>query len=276
MTTLKSPAESLSLGQDAGKRSIVCSFRLSTCFTFDHSCSGASAYCHLLSCRPFQCDRLLCNWLIPTSCRSLLCSLRTLRRTSPGRTLPINTRNHRGDGAAPSQPATAVKIPSSSNFRRPANIPLHTLSSSSRPRDADSAYLLENEEKTSQRSSLSAGSDFSLWSDTGDLVDQLADEEDPLRIRLRESLEGLPKNKRHQKRVRYQSQDNTREKNEQPGVVKRKEDIEIPDPGPRTISRGERILAAIMAPRDGPSRIHGLHGKKLMYYAILYMCVIRC
>ena len=90
-TPLKSRAESLSLGQDAGKRSIVCSFRLSTCFTFDHSCSGASAYCHLLSCRPFQCDRLLCNWLIPTSCRSLLCSLRTLRQTSPGRTLLINT-----------------------------------------------------------------------------------------------------------------------------------------------------------------------------------------
>jgi len=251
----------------------VCSFRLSTWFTFDHSCSGASAYCHLLSYQPFQCDRLLRNWLIPTSCRSFLRNLRTLRRTSPGRTLPINTRNHRGDGAAPSQPATAVKIPSSSNSRRPANIPLHTLSSSSRPQDADSAYLLENEEKTRQRSSFSADSDFSLWSDTGDLVDQLADEEDPLQIRLRESLEGtrlgdLPKNKRHQKRVRYQSQDNTREKNEQPGVVKRKEDIEIPDPGPRTISQGERILAAIMAPRDGPSRIHGLHGKKLMYYAI--------
>ena len=193
---------------------------------------------------------------------------------------PSTSENHRGDGAALSQPATTVKIPPSSNFRRPANIPLHTLSSSSRPRDADLASLLENE-KTSQRSSFSADSDFSLWSDTGDLVDQLADEEDPLRIRLRESLEGtrlggLPKNKRHQKRVRYQSQDNTREKNEQPGVVKRKEDIEIPDPGPRTISQGERILAAIMAPRDGPSRIHGLHGKKLMYYTILYMCVMRC
>ncbi|XTI90077.1 MFS monosaccharide transporter-like protein [Cenococcum geophilum] len=170
----------------------------------------------------------------------------------------------------------AVKIPSSSNSRRPANIPLHTLSSSSRPQDADSAYLLENEEKTRQRSSFSADSDFSLWSDTGDLVDQLADEEDPLQIRLRESLEGtrlgdLPKNKRHQKRVRYQSQDNTREKNEQPGVVKRKEDIEIPDPGPRTISQGERILAAIMAPRDGPSRIHGLHGKKLIYFTSVFV-----
>ena len=44
----------------------------------------------------------------------------------------------------------------------------------------------------------------------------------------------------------------------------RLEDIEIPDPGPRTISKAERLLARIMAPNDGPSRIHGLHGKKLM------------
>ncbi|KAF2811641.1 uncharacterized protein BDZ99DRAFT_507997 [Mytilinidion resinicola] len=161
----------------------------------------------------------------------------------------------------------------------PANIPSHTLSSSSRPRDQDSAYLLEDDEKTSPRSSFSsatAASEFSLWSDTGDLVDQLADDEDPLSNRLRESVEGvplvtLPKHRRHQKRVRYRSQDNTREKNAQPGVVKRKEDIEIPNPAPRIISRAERILAFIMAPRDGPSRIHGLHGKKLIYFTSVFV-----
>jgi hypothetical protein len=49
-----------------------------------------------------------------------------------------------------------------------------------------------------------------------------------------------------------------------PGSI-RKEDIEIPDPGPRTISKAEQIIAAIMAPNDRPSRIHGLHGKKLVF-----------
>lgn len=154
------------------------------------------------------------------------------------------------------------------NSRRPANIPLHTLGSSARQHDADSAHLLENQDKNSDRSSFddtpSEGSDFSLWSDTGDLVDQLADQEDPLRIQLRESLDGArpSKHRRPQKRVRYQSQDGFTEKSGPGGI--RKEDIEIPDPGPRTISKAERILALIMAPRDGPSRIHGLHGKKLM------------
>lgn len=156
------------------------------------------------------------------------------------------------------------------NSRRPANIPLHTLSSSARQQDADSAYLLEDHEQNSDRSSFdtpSAESDFSIWSDTGDLVDQLADREDPLRIRLQESLEGAPppKHRRPQKRVRYQ--EDTREKKERRGAV-RKEDIEIPDPGPRTISKAHRILAAVMAPRDGPSRIHGLHGKKLMWVSM--------
>lgn len=164
----------------------------------------------------------------------------------------------------------SFKIPShSNNSRRPVNIPLHTLSSSStRQRDGDSAHLLADHDKESPRSSFDtpdSDSDLSLWGDTGDLVDQLADQEDPLSIRLRESLEEAhpSKNRRQQKRVRYQSQDDTDEK--AGGSRKlRKEDIEIPNPGPRTISKAERILATIMAPNDGPSRMHGLHGKKLM------------
>jgi hypothetical protein len=163
----------------------------------------------------------------------------------------------------------AFKIPSHPyTSRRPANIPLHTLSSSStRQPHPDSARLLDDHDKESLRSSFDtpdSDSDLSLWSDTGDLVDQLADQEDPLRIRLRESLDGRPsKNSRQPKRVRYQDQDGTSEKY---GVARklRKEDIDIPDPGPRSISKAERILASIMAPNDGPSRIHGLHGKKLM------------
>jgi hypothetical protein len=152
--------------------------------------------------------------------------------------------------AAPKQPATFT-IPSfPQSNRRPANIPLHNLASSSRPRDHDSAYLLDDHDKDSARSSFdtpSTDSDLSLWSDTGDLVDQLADREDPLRIRLRESADGgnPSKPRRQQKRTRFASQDY--------------------HPGPRTISKAEQIIAAIMAPNDGPSRIHGLHGKKLMW-----------
>jgi hypothetical protein len=133
--------------------------------------------------------------------------------------------------------------------------------------------LLESsdEKRASRRSSFSTASgdsEFSHWSDTGDLVDQLADEEDPLRIRLRESLEenlGGPtkQRSRRQKRVRYRSSEDAREKSRQAGAL-RKEDIPIPDPGPRKLSTGDKILAFIMAPNDGPSRIHGLHGKKLM------------
>ncbi|PVI08632.1 hypothetical protein DM02DRAFT_722825 [Periconia macrospinosa] len=158
-------------------------------------------------------------------------------------------------------------IPShSSSSRRPANIPLHTLSSSSRHRNADSAHLLEDHDKDSVHSSFDtpdSDSDFSLWSDTGDLVDQLADQEDPLRIRLEANSH---KSKRQQKRVHYQDGIN-----EKRASTLRKEDIEIPDPGPRSIPKAERILAAIMAPNDGPSRIHGLHGKKLIYFTSVFV-----
>lgn len=154
-------------------------------------------------------------------------------------------------------------IPSHSNStRRPANIPLHNLSSSARPRDHDSAYLLDDHDKDSARSSFdtpSSDSDLSVWSDTGDLVDQLADREDPLRINLEAGNPSRPRQK--QKRARFASQD----LHEKGAHQLRLEDIEIPDPGPRTISKAEKILARIMAPNDGPSRIHGLHGKKLMW-----------
>jgi hypothetical protein len=168
--------------------------------------------------------------------------------------------------AAPQQPATFT-IPSYSNSsRRPANIPLHNLSSSARPRDHDSAYLLDDHDKDSARSSFdtpSSDSHLSVWSDTGDLVDQLADREDPLRIQLRRSLEAghSSRPRQKQKRARFASQD----LHEKPSHRLRLEDIEIPDPGPRTISAAEKILAAVMAPNDRPSRIHGLHGKKLMW-----------
>lgn len=179
-------------------------------------------------------------------------------------------------GLLHSSPDSFKIPPFDSSSRRPANIPLHTLSTSSRPYETDSASLVgsPDEKQGSRRSSYSSAvdSDFSLFSDTGDLVDQLADEEDPLRIRLRPSLEeGLPRTStkqrggRQHKRVHYHSDVHEAESEKRhTGVPRRKEDIPIPSPPPRKISAGEKLLAIIMAPTDRPSRLHGLHGKKLM------------
>lgn len=119
-------------------------------------------------------------------------------------------------------------------------------------------------------------SDFSTWTDTGDLVDQLADQEDPLSTALASELPSRFKERgaitgaarsgaSRKKRVHYDFSESETEK-KKTGVVKRKEDIPIPNPPPRRISIGERLLVLIMAPNDGPSRLHGLHGKKLMYH----------
>jgi hypothetical protein len=113
--------------------------------------------------------------------------------------------------------------------------------------------------------------DDDSWTDTGDLVDQLADQEDPLRIALADevpprSLKGGSSHKTSlkKKRVHYNPEEVDGENEKQTGVVRRKEDIPIPNPPPRKIPAGERLLVLIMARGDGPSRLHGLHGKKLM------------
>lgn len=133
-----------------------------------------------------------------------------------------------------------------------------------------------HDEKTGPRHS-SFDSDHSeldsLWSETGDLVDQLADEEDPLQARLRQSqdfgAEPRP-HKRHPRRVHYADDSSSGANNEKAGRIK-KEDIPVPTPPRKLVSRGERILAAIMAPNDGPSRMHGLHGKKLIYFTSVFV-----
>lgn len=124
-------------------------------------------------------------------------------------------------------------------------------------------------------------SDFSLWSDTGDLVDQLADE-DPLAGRVRTSFEDLEHSHRRgrgqQKRVRYASQSADNEKEirhfaaTSAGVPKSPQDIPIPEPLPRRLNWGEKLLAAALMPHDdGPSRMHGLHGKKLIYFLSIFV-----
>ncbi|KAI7418803.1 lysine decarboxylase-like protein-like protein, partial [Hortaea werneckii] len=204
-------------------------------------------------------------------------------------------------GAKASESAlTTAKIPSlnftgSGSTRRPANIPLHTLErrqrrSSSRDGSWDEKGS-EDRRRLRGRSSASededdsdVGSEFSLWSDTGDLVDQLADEEDPLAGHFKaddnyQVKRGRSSQKR-QKAVRYASngsqekpytgRNKTTGSTQRPGVVK-KEDIYIPSPPSRPLSWGQKFLATIMAPNDGPSRMHGLHGKKLLYFLSIFV-----
>jgi hypothetical protein len=109
------------------------------------------------------------------------------------------------------------------------------------------------------------------WSDTGDLAEQLG-EEDPLQIKLRDSLDdqvfgSKARRGSRVKRVRYsehhenQGEDDEDERTYAGGI--NKEDIRIPSPGPRKISRVEKALASIMS--GGERQMHGLTGKPLVY-----------
>ena len=150
----------------------------------------------------------------------------------------------------------------------PLTIPLRNLASPSRRRKGnheeaeDSAALLD-EKQADRHSSDSAGSDFSLWSDTGDLAEQLADEEDPLRINLDGSVEEgsgrRPRRERRQRHVRYASHDQLEHKITHAGVDK--EAIAIPNPPQRQIGRVEKVLAVIMTGKNQPG---GLVGKPLL------------
>ena len=165
-------------------------------------------------------------------------------------------------------PSTTVTIPSSKPYDS-ANIPLRTLAYPSQSREEDSATLL-NEKKGNRRSSESAGSDLSLWSDTGDLAEQLANEEDPLRIRLRESVDdqglGLSNSSPFHprpKNVHYSKRTHPEHTITNPGLSK--EAIEIPNPPARQIGRTEKALAIVMTGDRRRSQTHGLTGKPLLY-----------
>ena len=127
-----------------------------------------------------------------------------------------------------------------------------------------------NEKHGFRRSSDSAGSDFSLWSDTGDLAEQLADEEDPLRINIRESFDeqgarasGSRPRGRQLKHVHYANLNHLEHKTTNPGLSK--EAIEIPNPPQRKIGPTEKALAIIMTGDRQKSQMHGLTGKPLLY-----------
>lgn len=188
----------------------------------------------------------------------------------PSHTLPFNDVRTTYRGAATGQPTITGTIPSSTPLR-PVNIALRSFATPSNPIDGHSASLLEStiEKQGTRHSFDSAGSDFSLWSDTGDLAEQLADEEDPLRIKLRDSVDGelwgasgsRPR-PRQPKRVHYLHQSHIERKTTNPGVDK--EAIEIPEPVSRYISRAEKLIAIVMTRDREQSQMHGLTGKPLL------------
>ncbi len=168
---------------------------------------------------------------------------------------------------------TTGTIPSSTPSG-PSNIPLRTLVPAARHSDEHS--LLEKDEKgrRPRRSSESAGSEFSFFSDAGDLAEQLADEEDPLRIDIRGSSDsqGRAGSRRrqengHSKRVRYVEKDKFGGRRAHRGLDK--EAIQIPNPRPRKISRAEAALAVAMTGDWQSALSRGLVGKPLLYVLLV-------
>jgi hypothetical protein len=121
----------------------------------------------------------------------------------------------------------------------------------------------------------SESDDFSLWSDTGDLAEQLTNSEDPLRIELDpltrggRRLNGVGRGHGggRKKKVGFQGADDPDHDKSAGGLDK--EAIHIPEPGPRRIGRFETLLALIMAPSDpAEARAKGLVGKPLLCVSI--------
>ncbi len=176
--------------------------------------------------------------------------------------MPTDTRH----GLHLASPITTANIPPSTAIP----IPLRNLASAANRRnEASAASGSPDGNEGRRRSADSAGSEFSLWSDTGDLAEQLANEEDPLQIKLRDSSDhqlprgrGLRSEGSRQKHVHYE-EENLRKKPIHPGVDK--EAIQIPEPEPRSVGRVERYLAKLMTGNRQGSNMHGLTGKPLLY-----------
>ncbi|KMQ42390.1 General substrate transporter [Trichophyton rubrum] len=163
-------------------------------------------------------------------------------------------------------------------------MPTSNCRATSRPSSEQSSSLFDaDRDKPGSRRTPSptpSESNFSVWSDSGDIADQLADEEDPLHLQLRGSLDLQvfgksgrpdPSSAAQPKRVRYEEDEAGEEHTPFVDNGDLKEAIRIPEPGARTISRAERLLASIMSPRDGRAKTHGLVGKPLLYFTSIFV-----
>ncbi|KAI1471540.1 sugar transporter-domain-containing protein [Daldinia caldariorum] len=173
---------------------------------------------------------------------------------------------------------TFPKIPSPKSNRLPSNIPLRTLTNLSDHGAQSTSLLAAHRDQHSHERRSSDSVDFDSWTDTGDIAEQLADEEDPLRKTLADTsvnedlfsgvLKRHPKHKRVQFRRSVSEHSNRRISTSLSfsGTID-KEAIEVPDVPPRRRSRADRLLAAIM-PGAG---IHGLTGKPLIYFTSIFV-----
>ncbi|KAH6678904.1 hexose transporter [Plectosphaerella plurivora] len=121
----------------------------------------------------------------------------------------------------------------------------------------------------------STDSSDSSWTDTGDIAEQLADE-DPLRYTLThdaddELLSGLNRrHQKHQKRVRIQPPDDHRERSHHGhghGHID-KEAIEVPVVSQKRQSVPLRVIGFVMT---GGRSLHGLTGKALIYFTSIFV-----
>lgn len=76
---------------------------------------------------------------------------------------------------------------------------------------------------------------------------------------------------KHEKKVHYQDQNPGEKRGRAATVPQKKEDIRVPSPRRVPVGISHRLLVAIMAPTDAQSRIHGLHGKKLIYFTSVFV-----
>ncbi|MBE3042452.1 hypothetical protein IMZ48_07710 [Candidatus Bathyarchaeota archaeon] len=166
---------------------------------------------------------------------------------------------------APSSPNIPDQIQTTPS-RLPLNIPLRNLPPRERP-DPDSRSTSslglpgDIAPHPARRSSESRAS-----SESGDIAEQLADEEDPIQFRLADDIhDTLLSKPKSQKRVKVELPPGYDESSCARRVIN-KEDIEVPIARPRRVPRAERFLAAIMG-----SPIHGLTGRPLMYVLILVL-----
>ncbi|KAI9684659.1 MAG: hypothetical protein M1829_000032 [Trizodia sp. TS-e1964] len=178
-----------------------------------------------------------------------------------------------GREGLPFAPTTAII--SSSTPLYSSDISLEQLSTSSaspplQPRCSRAETDQKGRRAASPHSS-GSGSEFSNWTDTGDLAEQPADEGDPLEIKIRGSVDqglvGKPSKSRANQSRRVPPQGSNSSPDHHAGLDK--EDIHIPSPGKRQVSKAEQIIAFIMT--GGGRQIHGLTGKGLLYFTSVFV-----
>ena len=134
----------------------------------------------------------------------------------------------------------------------------------------DAAHYYHDPDHGHQRHSFSDSGSDSSWTDTGDIGERKADDDDPVRLQLSNDVEEellahvQNRHRKSQKKVRIQGSS--------PGPYDRsptgraaidKEAIEVPRFVPPAPARSARCIGFIMSGRSGAAK--GLTGKALLY-----------